>query len=372
MLRDLIALPSVNPAFTTPEDPAAGECRVADYLMSAAARVGLDVDFQEVLPGRRNVLIRLAAPSARRPARRILLAPHMDTVTLHSPTQLDPVVRKGRIHGRGACDTKGSVAAMFTAMARLAQSPTRPRRTEILLAALIDEENGQTGSRALVRSGLKASFAIVGEPTLLQVVTAHKGDLWLEMTTRGLAAHSSQPALGVNAIAKMARVVSLLEGPYSRSLRRRKHPLLGTATVNVGMIKGGVQPNIVPSLCEIRVDRRTLPGETDAGVRREIRDFLRRHACDVEMRDWKGAPSCALETDTELPEVRRLMALGGQTKPAGANYFSDAGVLAGGGIPSVVMGPGDIAQAHTSDEWISVRQLESGTDLLHRFLGGLE
>jgi acetylornithine deacetylase/succinyl-diaminopimelate desuccinylase-like protein len=370
LLRDLIALPSVNPAFAGVDDPWTGEQRVGEYLLGLAARDRLPAERQPVARGRANILVRLA-PAGRRATQRVLLAPHMDTVTVEDRRQLDPVVRGGRIHGRGACDTKGSVAAMFTALARVARQRHRPRETEIILAALVDEENGQAGSRALVARGLKADLAIVGEPTLLKVVTAHKGDLWLRIETRGRAAHSSQPELGRNAIAEMARVVGLLEGDYSRSLRRRRHPLLGSGTVNVGTIEGGRQPNIVPDHCEIRVDRRTLPGESDAAIRREIRSLLRRAGCKASIEDWKGLPSVAMETSPRLPLVRGLMSLAGQRRPMGVHYFSDAGVLGQGGIPSVVFGPGDIAQAHTRDEWISVVQLDRGADVLTRFLEGL-
>lgn len=370
LLRDLVALPSVNPAFTRPDDPHAGESRVGDFLFHTAKRLGLDVERQTVLPGRANILVRYS-PS-QKPRRRVLLAPHLDTVSLHNERQIHPTLRKGRLYGRGSCDTKASVAAMFTALRAVSQKSTRPSKTEILFAGLIDEENAQSGSRALVSSRTKADLAIVGEPTLLRVVTAHKGDLWLRMVTRGVAAHSSQPWLGKNAIHEMARVVDTIQQDYASRLSKRVHPLLGCATVNVGTIQGGKQPNIVPDVCEIRVDRRTLPGETDAAVIREITALLRSKKCRVELSDWKGLPSVAMETPPSHPYVQKLLQVVGQTQAVGAHYFSDAGVLAQGGIPSVLFGPGDIAQAHTIDEWVSVDQLERATELLTEYLSGLE
>ncbi len=370
LLRDLIALPSVNPAFAAGAGSLSGEHRVGDYLLAVGARAGLSVERWPVTEGRSNVLIRLSP--AGRVRHRVVMAPHMDTVTVEEPGQLEPRVKGGRVHGRGACDTKGSVATMFQALVTVARGGgRRPGSTEIVLAALVDEESGQAGSRSLVAGGFKADLAIVGEPTLLTVVTAHKGDLWLSAETRGRAAHSSCPERGRNAIAEMARVVSILEGEYAAGLRRRRHPLLGAATVNVGMIAGGRQPNIVPDRCEIRIDRRTLPGETDAGVTRGIRALLRSKGVSVRVADWKGLPAVPLETDPRLPLVRGLMTAAGQRRPAGVHYFSDAGVLSGGGIPSVVFGPGDIAQAHTRDEWVGVRQLERGVAVLTRFLEAL-
>src|SRR5206468_11275903 len=153
-----------------------------------------------------------------------------------SPGIFDPREKDGRLHGRGACDTKGSVAAMLSALIELASSPQRPGHTEIVFAGLVDEENGQFGSRALVSKGFKADLAIVGEPTQLQVVTAHKGDLWLQLETRGKAAHGSRPDLGHNAVHEMARIVDLVETTYAATLRKRTHSLLGNPTVSVGTI----------------------------------------------------------------------------------------------------------------------------------------
>jgi acetylornithine deacetylase/succinyl-diaminopimelate desuccinylase-like protein len=370
LLRELIALPSVNPAFLTCDDPCAGEQRVADFLAAMAARAGLDVEFQEVFRPRANLLVRLA-PSFRHVRKRILLAPHMDTVGGESPMIFEPREKHGRLHGRGACDTKGSIAAMLTALTDLARSAQRPKETEIVFAGLVDEENGQAGSRALVAKGFKADLAIVGEPTNLQVVTAHKGDLWLQLETHGKAAHGSRPDLGRNAVHEMARIVDLFETTYAATLKRRRHPLLGYPTVSVGTIAGGSQPNIVPDQCRISIDRRTIPGETEPGVRREIKSLLQKHDLSANLLNIRNAPCPAMEANLNLPLVKMFLQVAGQRKPVGVHYFCDAAVLASGGIPSVVFGPGDIAQAHTADEWISLRQLEGGTRMLFHFLQSL-
>ena len=368
LLAELIALPSVNPAFLPPRHPFAGEKRVADFLAATAARAGLDVEFQKVLPGRSNVIARLRP--RHRVRRTILLAPHLDTVGADG-TRFIPQRQNGRLHGRGACDTKGSVAAMLAALGELAGAKSRPLETEIVFAGLIDEEHAQAGSRALAASGFKADLAIVGEPTRLQVVTAHKGSLWLQLETHGKAAHGATPQLGRNAVREMARVVEALETGYARRLRQRKHPLLGTGTVNVGTIAGGTQPNTVPDRCVITIDRRTLPGETEAGVRQEIAAGLRAQKLSAKISSTKLAPALPLETDSRLPLVRQLLRSVDQTKPVGVDFFCDAAVLSRGGIPSVVFGPGDIAQAHTADEWISLASLERGKNLLLNFLKSL-
>jgi acetylornithine deacetylase/succinyl-diaminopimelate desuccinylase-like protein len=387
LLAELIALPSVNPAFLPPRHPNAGEKRGADFLATIAATAGLEVEFQNVFGvrghvralesgdvspqsqiERRNIIARLLPRNKIKQT--ILLAPHLDTVGADG-TKFIPQRRNGRLYGRGACDTKGSVAAMLSALCELADARSRPLETEIVFAGLIDEEHAQAGSRALTKSRFKADMAIVGEPTKLQVVTAHKGSLWLELETRGKAAHGAMPQFGKNAVHEMARIVDLLETDYAARLRKRRHPLLGTATVNVGTISGGLQPNIVPDCCKITVDRRTLPGETDAGVQREIAAFLRARKLSAKISSAKLAPALALETDHRLPLVRQFMRSVGQSKPLGVQFFCDAAILSAGGILSVVFGPGDLAQAHTADEWISLNELERGKDLILKFLKSL-
>lgn len=368
LLAELIALPSVNPAFLPANHPNAGEKCVADFLASVAAKAGLEVDLQKVLPGRSNIIARLLPKNKIRQT--ILLAPHMDTVGADG-TRFIPQRKNGRLHGRGACDTKGSVAAMLVSLCELANSKSRPLETEIVFAGLIDEENAQAGSRALVATSFKADLAIVGEPTQLQVVTAHKGSLWLQLETRGQAAHGATPQLGKNAVHEMARVVESLETDYAAQLRRRKHRLLGVGTVNVGKISGGTQPNIVPDACVIEVDRRTLPGETEAGVKREIAALLKAKSLSAKISSAKLAPALPLETDPKIPLVQSFRRSTGQKKALGVNYFCDAAVLSADGIPSVVFGPGDIAQAHTNDEWISLAEVERAKDLLVRFFQSL-
>ena len=367
LLCELIALPSVNPAFLPPGDARAGEQRVADFLAATAARAGLDVEFQKTLPGRNNLIARLR-PSGR-VAKTILLAPHMDTVPPANDSQFTPRRVGDRIFGRGACDTKGSVAAMLSAVATLAKSKQRPRTTEIIFAGLVDEENVQIGSRALARSGFTADLAIVGEPTALKIVTAHKGNLWLQLETHGKSAHGARPELGRNAVHAMARVVEALETDYAAQLRRRRpHALLGHATINVGTIRGGTQPNIVPDSCVITIDRRTLPGETEAGVQREIMNFLAQKKLRAKLSLVRHEPCRPMETAANLPLVQQFLRSARQRKPAGVHYYCDAAVLAESGIPSVVFGPGDIAQAHTADEWISLRSLERAREILVHYL----
>ncbi len=371
LLRELIAIPSVNPAFLPRNDRRAGEKDMSDYLAALGATSGLDVELQKVAPKRFNVLLRLH-PGGH-PPNTIILAPHLDTVgeVTMPDSMFDPVKKGGTIHGRGACDTKGCVAAMATALMTLAKGKSRPKQTQIIFAGLIDEENAQLGSRALAASGLRAGLAVVGEPTRLKVVTAHKGDLWFQLETVGKMAHGSRPNLGRNAVHAMARIVDLLETQYAQLLRERNHPLLGNPTVNVGTICGGTQPNIVPARCSISIDRRTLPGETERGVKAEIRALLRQAGLSAEFSNIRTAFCSALETNPALPFVKRFLQSMGQRRGTGVDFFCDAAVLSSAGIPSIVFGPGDIAQAHTADEWIATESLDQGTRMLTRYLQSL-
>ena len=366
LLRDLIALPSVNNAFLPPNDLHAGEECVAEYLTDRSTRAGFEIERQPTNCGRDNFIARLSPDGQLK--HRIILAPHMDTVGGNLDKIFKPTKKGNRLHGRGACDTKGSVATMFHAMERLAKRKQRPANTEFIFIGFVDEECNQTGSRAFAKLKLKADLALVGEPTQCKVITAHKGDYWLRLSTRGKAAHGARPELGRNAVHLMANCVDAIETEYAKKLRRKTHPLLGHPTINTGMIGGGSQPNIVPDACQADFDRRTLPGETLATIRREISEVLTNRGLKARLTNVKGFACPALETDPSLPLVQQLMRAARQSLPMGVDYYCDAANIAAAGTPTVVWGPGNIAQAHTADEWVSINQLERGVDILTRFL----
>ena len=365
LLRDLIALPSVNNAFLPPGDPHAGEELVADYLKNRARKAGLEIETQATNSGRDNLIVRLKPLGQA--THRIILAPHMDTVGGDLDKIFRPTKKGERLHGRGACDTKGSVAVMFHAMEHLAKRD-RPANTEIVFIGFVDEECNQTGSRAFSKLKLKANLALVGEPTRCRVVAAHKGDLWLRLSTRGKAAHGARPELGRNAVHTMAKCIDTIETEYAQNLGKRRHPVLGHPTINTGIVRGGSQPNIVPDVCEADMDRRTLPGESFTTISREIGEVLKKRGLKARLTNVKGYTCPAMETDPTLPMVQQFMRTVRQTKPLGVDYYCDAANIATTGVPAIVWGPGDIAQAHTADEWISIRQLERGMDVLTRFL----
>lgn len=367
LLRDLVAIPSVNPQ-GDPGTDQTGEQEIAKFIASFLRRIGADVEMQYVEPGRPNVIGRLGARGRAR--RAIALGPHTDTVSVRGMTiqPFEPVVRGGRLYGRGSSDTKANVAAFLWAMKRLAESRAASRDNDIYFIGLMGEESGNDGVKYLMghkRPKLldRLDFAIVGEPTEMDIVNAHKGSLWFRIATRGRSCHGATPERGDNAIYKMSRIVDWLEHGCAAQLTRR-HPLLGQATVNVGTIRGGSKVNIVPARCEIEVDHRTLPGDDHAKFLRQLRARFGRIEIEV-INDNTG-----LDTPATHPMVVQLRAASGG-RCVGAPWFSDGAIFARHGVPAVAFGAGSIAQAHTRDEFISVPQVERCAAMMEKFLANL-
>lgn len=369
LLYDLVSIPSINPLLLGSESKLTGEEKVASYLSDQVHNLDVKVERQSVLPGRKNILFRLIP--RKKIKYRVMLAPHLDVVPAEE-NAFKPKIKNGKLHGRGACDTKGSVAAFFHAFYELAKNGPFPQETEVIFVGLVDEEFGQAGSRKLARSGPKADLAIVGEPTELQVVTAHKGNIWLQLETRGKAAHGATPQYGQNAIDKMNPILATLFQDYPKLLCKQTHPLLGSPTLNVGKISGGTQPNIVPDHCIIDLDRRTLPGENEDSVKKELSTLFRDKGIPLPLFSTSRSVPCPpLDTDSSLPMVQSFLRASGKRKPRGVAYFTDASPISMGGTPSVVFGPGNIAQAHAKDEFIEIRQLENAVNIISKFLKSL-
>jgi acetylornithine deacetylase len=269
-----------------------------------------------------------------------------------------PVRREGdRIVGRGACDTKGSGAAMVAAIARLAERPERPT---VVFAGTADEEVGMTGARALVDQLPPVDAAIIGEPTSLLPVRVHNGLLRFRIVARGRSAHTSRAHLGVNAVAAAARAVLAIQDDLVPRLQARAHPLAGPALATAAMIRGGVAPNLVPEWAEIEVDRRIAPGEDPLAALAELDALLEdlRLRGDDLIRDAPAIEHPPVETAADHPLVRLAESVvaaevGRPVVAGGVPYGTDGSCLSGiGGIPCVVLGPGSIDQAHTDDEWV--------------------
>jgi succinyl-diaminopimelate desuccinylase len=377
LLSNLVALPSVNPEGRPPAERDAGTCgesRVAAHVERYLARHGLRVERQEVFPGRDNILVHVPGQDSTAPP--ILLEAHMDTVDVDGMAQpFAPRVEGGRLHGRGSCDTKASLAAMMLALDQVLRAGGRPPRG-VILAAAADEEYGQNGIRRLARDGLELSAAIVGEPTALHVIPAHKGQIYVRIATRGRAAHTSVPERGANAIYLMADVIQTLRRRGDAEHPRHAHPLCGPPVLTVSIIHGGTSEHIVPDACELALDRRTVPGETADSVVDELRRWLTEELGSEAMAAIEIRPphhaAPPMETPIDHPLVQGLARAVRQVRGAvtigGVPFNTDAGVLAAAGVPVVVFGPGDIAQAHTTAEFVELDEVVAAAEILWRFL----
>jgi len=360
LLRQLVAIPSVNPAL----QEGAGEGALAEFVAAHLRDLGASVQMQDVHPGRPNVIGRLRGGDT---ARRLVLEAHLDTVQTTGMT-VEPFggeIRAGRLYGRGACDTKASLAAMLLAMRALRDSPPA---CEVLLAALVDEEVTFSGARALAASGIRAAGAIVGEPTDLRLVIAHKGVVRFHVEVVGRAAHSAAPAEGVNAIEGMMRIIDSLHG---ESAAARAHPLTGPPTVCVTQIQGGSGANTVPERCTIHVDRRVIPGEHPEMAYRDLRDRIVRASAAFPGQIVVHEPYLLddpMETAPDSPVVRALAtaltAATGRADLVGVPYATDASALAAAGIPCVVFGPGSLRDAHTASESVSLAEVAQAAEIL--------
>jgi acetylornithine deacetylase len=356
-LAELVRINSINPAFPggTPEAGVVAFCRA---FFTAA---GIETREQEVLPGRSNLV---AVLPGRQPGRRLVLEAHMDTVGVSGMTipPFQPELSGGRLFGRGACDTKGGLAAMMHALASLERAGITPP-CEVWVAAAVDEEFSYRGVLKLCE-GLEAAAAVVAEPTLMRLVTASKGCLRWRIVCRGVAAHSSKPETGVNAICNMARVILTLQDDIQR-MAGRSHPLVGRPTLSPGTITGGTQVNIVPDYCCVELDRRLIPGE-------EVDDVMAHYAAVIGTMDVTARMEPPMLTDVPLEtpahspiartasEVLEEMGLDGSA--CGVPFGSDASKLSRAGVPSVVVGPGSIDRAHGDTEYVECEQVEQALE----------
>jgi acetylornithine deacetylase/succinyl-diaminopimelate desuccinylase-like protein len=364
LLQHLVRIPSVNP-HGDPGTEETGEQRIAEWLVEFLPTCGAKPELSEILPGRPNVIARW--PSDREDKPRLLFAPHTDTVSVAGMT-IDPFaaeIRDGRLWGRGASDTKGSMASMLWALREMRER-IPSLSVEIWFAGLAGEEAGQQGAIALAEKE-SFDFVIAGEPTGLDVVYTHKGCTQLKLVTRGHASHAARPELGSNAIYKMAEVVTYIQNTLSRELSQHRDPVLGPCTISVGMIRGGSKTNIVPDHCEATVDIRTVPDQATPDFLPHLHHRLRGVCPDLEIEAGQSHP---LYTDPSHPVIAGLCKLG--AKCIGAPWFCDAAVFAASGTPAIAMGPGSIDQAHTEDEWIEVAELGRGVDFFKRFLASLK
>jgi acetylornithine deacetylase/succinyl-diaminopimelate desuccinylase-like protein len=390
-LRDLVAIPSINPMGRAVAGPEFFEYRVTDYLEKLFARLGIPTVRQPIALLRENLIARLDGnPSPEQGGSVILLEAHQDTVPVEGMT-IPPFaanVENGRVYGRGACDIKGGMTSLLAVMARLAaeranlQNKQSPSPT-VFMACTVNEEHGFTGALGLCRLWetadsifpIKPHAAIVAEPTQLQVIVAHKGAVRWRLHMQGRSSHSSAPEKGANAIFRMAKVLNVLECYQNEIVGGlATHPLCGKATLSVGTITGGISVNTVPDRATIEIDRRLVPGEDPVRARQHVIDFiaqetgLAEHIEHAEPYMKNGGLNDARNGALADQLVAAVRTLGIASQTCGVAFGTDAACYDAVGVPTVVFGPGSIEQAHTADEWVPLVEVDQASEAIYRFI----
>lgn len=373
ILSNLIAIPSVNPCYAKYgglDSRQYGERRVAEFIADVMNRSGFEVSMGFVMDERPNVIIRLPGIDS---SRRLLLETHMDTVSVESMTiqPFSPLINEGKLWGRGACDAKGSLASMMTAMLLLRKQGITPP-IDTYLAAVVDEEHAFAGVQALVCSGLRADAAIVGEPTNLRIAIAQKGTVRFSIETRGRSCHTSEPDKGENAILFMAELICALQLEFNSLGNRRIHPLVGRPTFTVSTIRGGTGVNTVPGKCEVDIDMRIVPGQTPECALDEVRRAVQSITTGWNQGSVVVHDPFHADAPMEMDEKTTIaMCLYRAARNHGLNYplvglpcGTDANKLVGAGIPAVVFGPGSLNQAHSDNEFVEIEQLVTAVHIL--------
>jgi succinyl-diaminopimelate desuccinylase len=369
LLSELVAIPSVNPAFRGEGEPddwfgeAALGVHVADWLR----RIGLDVEIDNVLPGRPNVIARLMG---RPEGKSLLWEGHLDTVQASGMTidPFQPILKEGRLHGRGAADDKGCLAAFMLALRSLTE---RPADCAITFVAAMDEEYQFKGIQHHLARGEHYDFGIAGEPTELRIVRACKGCVRWTIEVVGKAAHTSRPKEGIDAI-EIAQVL-LQRFRDSGIAGRERHPLLGTSTLTCTMFKAGEGPNTVPASARLTFDYRTLPEQSGGEVWSEIGRIAARFSETLPPPARVIVEAPFIDTiGMDVPKGSRIVtamqsvcgSFGIDAEPMGVPFGSDATKMTAVGIPSIIFGPGSIDQAHTANEFVNVAEVATAAEML--------
>jgi acetylornithine deacetylase/succinyl-diaminopimelate desuccinylase family protein len=361
LLADLVAIDSVNPALVP---GGAGEAEIAAFVGAWLAGRGLEVTVDEPQPGRPSV-VAVARGSGGGPS--LMLNAHMDTVGVEGMDRPhEPIVRDGRLHGRGAYDMKGGLAAIMAAGAAAADDALSG---DVIVAAVADEEHSSEGMQSVLRRW-RADAAVVTEPTHLSACVAHKGFAWVQLETRGRAAHGSRADLGVDAIVGMAPALAGIPA-LQRRLDDDVHPLLGSGSLHASLISGGQELSSYPERCVLEIERRTLPGESAADVERELAALLAlaeeadpRLGTELRM----GLVREPFEVDPAAGIVATLRAaaartLGAEPEIVGHKAWMDAAFIAAAGIPTVVYGPSGEG-AHAVEEHVELESVDQVTAVL--------
>nr|MBI2904302.1 ArgE/DapE family deacylase [Chloroflexota bacterium] len=361
-LADLVGINSINPSLTP---GGAGEGNIAEYVARALRALGLEVDTYEPVPGRPSVVGALKGQGG---GKSLMLNAHMDTVGVDGmPDPFTAAVRDGKVFGRGAYDMKGSLAACLATAKAVAQSGER-LKGDLLIAAVADEEFASLGTAEVIAHH-RVDSAIVTEPTEMDICLAHKGFVWLEVETVGRAAHGSRFNEGVDANMRMGRFLAELDKLEQGLRARAPHPLVGPPSLHAATLHGGTELSMYAASCKLGIERRTLPGETEAQVVGEVQAIVDRlSAADptfsATVKTLLARPPSEVSADAPIVKTLTRAATDMLVKPlafTGVPFWMDAALLSAAGVDTVVMGPVG-AGAHAKEEWVDIGSL---IDLAH-------
>jgi acetylornithine deacetylase len=347
LLRDLIRVPSVNPNLASGES--AGEAAIAEFARDWFAGHGVHAWLEEVAPNRPNVIAQIGGDGPT-----LVLCAHIDTVSAQGMTipPYEPRLEGRRVYGRGAYDMKGGAAAAMSAAVALKDVDLRAR---VVVALVVDEEHSSIGADDFVARHA-ADACIITEPTEGRLVLSHKGFVWSNITTTGVAAHGSRWDLGVSAIGRMGRIVSELERFDREALRQRTHPQLGPASLHCATIEGGTGLSTYAAQCRLQVERRTLPGESLDQIRQELHDTVTAAGEEAHIDCFFSRPPLLCDRDEPVARAIHEAARtvhGTAPQEIGVGYWTDAAIFDAAGIPTVIYGPAGEG-AHSAVEWVDL------------------
>jgi succinyl-diaminopimelate desuccinylase len=355
--RELIAFNTINPP--------GNELNCIRYLEAILHDVGLETSIHAFAPDRANLIARIGGVGTKPP---LCFTGHVDTVPLGNASwSVDAFAGEiidGNMYGRGSTDMKCGVAAFVAAIGNMVDQ--LKDTNGVLLVITAGEEVGCEGAFQLARAGVlgRAGGMVVAEPTSNAALVGHKGALWLRLKIKGVTAHGSMPHLGVNAAYKAARALTILE---SFQFNVAPHPYLGSPTLNVGTVRAGLNVNSVPDLAEIGIDIRSIPGLDHSRIQEQLRAEL---GGDISLEPivdvgavWTDPSSPWIKDVYEI--VRDVTCEDGGSEPRTAPYFTDASALtpAFGNPPTIILGPGEAAKAHQTDEYCSVQRIREASDI---------
>ncbi len=363
LTRALVSIDSRNPLLV-PGAP--GEVEAAGFLADVLRTWGFRVDVVDAAPNRPNVVARIGTPGGKS----LMFNGHLDVVGVEGMVHpaFDPVMKNGKIYGRGSSDMKAGIAAMCAAALAAADAGISG---EIIVAAVADEEFESRGTQALIASGLRADACVIAEPTRLAICPAHRGFAWFDIDIAGRAAHGSRYDLGVDAITHAGLLLSELDRLEQEILTRKSHPLLGRPSVHASFISGGSGYSTYPDRCKLGIERRTIPGESAAEALSEIEllcEGIRTRRQNFEAHISLGASQPPSDVRVDAPIVTALETAcireGHRAPIEGLSAWTDAALLNQAGIPSICFGPGDISLAHSAEEFVEVREIEQAVAIL--------